>query len=66
MADFVDGSAMQGSAVNKRLRLVVGYTKGAIPEARRGNRGTGRPPGASQPPTGRYFSKENSKKRTVD
>jgi hypothetical protein len=39
VADFVDGSAMQGSAVNKRLRLVVGYTKGAIPEARRGNRG---------------------------
>jgi hypothetical protein len=40
------GSAWHGQArlgkarvVTKRLRLVVGYTKGAIPEERRGNRG---------------------------
>ena len=52
--------------VTKRLRLVVGYTKGAI--RRRGVETveSGRPPGASQPSYGRYFSKENSKKRTVD
>jgi hypothetical protein len=30
VADFVDGRAMQGRAVTKRLRLVVGYIKGAI------------------------------------
>ena len=35
------GEARLGKArvVTKRLRLVVGYTKGAIPEERRGNRG---------------------------
>jgi hypothetical protein len=30
---------MQGSAVTKRLRLVVGHLKRSNPEERRGNRG---------------------------
>jgi hypothetical protein len=56
----------QGKGCNQALALGGRLHQRSDPEARRGNRGPGRSPGASQPSYGRYFSKENSKKRTVD
>jgi len=39
MARYGEARLGKARVVTKRLRLVVGYTKGAIPEERRGNRG---------------------------
>jgi hypothetical protein len=52
------GKAGKAWVVTKRLRLVVGHTKGAIRRSGVETVESGRSPGVSQPSVGRYINKE--------